>query len=59
MIIINQTTANQMMENDNSLIEIDDIYGRTYLLGKGAEIIVIADDNPLIERLQQEKGVSQ
>jgi hypothetical protein len=53
MIIINQTTANQMIENDSSLLEITDIYGRRYLLGMGAEILIIADDSDLIERINQ------
>ena len=62
MIIINQTTANQMMANNSNLSQISDIYGRTYLLGMGAEILIIPDDSPLIQRLQSErkqKGVSE
>lgn len=63
MIIINQTTAEQLMANWTSLRQIQDVMGRNYLLGLGAEILVVADDSDLVTRLQaqqnKKKGVVQ
>jgi hypothetical protein len=52
MIIINKTTANQMIEENNSLKLMNDVLNRTYLMGMGAEILVLEDDSELIDKLQ-------
>jgi hypothetical protein len=50
-----------MKENNTSLTEVQDIYGRVYLLGMGAEILIIADDSDLIQKIQernQQRGIT-
>jgi hypothetical protein len=58
MIIINQTTCNQMMADNPQLKTYEDIYQRTYLVGTGAEILVLADDSEAITQINQLMGVS-
>jgi len=54
MITIKKSTATEMMNNDNTLKLIEDIYERTYLIGTGAEILVVDDDSRLVNQISEE-----
>lgn len=56
MIIIKQSIASQMMTENSTLKQIEDVYGRSYLVGLGAEILIIADDSDLVQRIQAQQS---
>ena len=46
-----------MMTNNTNLSQIKDIYGRSYLLGLGAEILIVGDDSDLVQRIEIQKNM--
>jgi hypothetical protein len=44
MIVINDQTARMMISFNDKLIFMSDIYGNSYLMGLGVEILVLSDE---------------
>ena len=57
MIIITRQTAEEMKTNNSSYVEIEDVYDRKFLVGTGAEFLILDENDELLNHINEQKAV--